>query len=195
MPIVAMSIEKSLQFQAQEERVSNVYTLDSGVDFNDDWGGVAEAIAGLEASISASDVVARSYTVWNLADAEIDRVIIDAGDINVPGTLPTDSLYKECAYLFRWPLSRSPVLKRRRWLSKWLHTGRSLSGTNAHRSGQAPLTQSEMDNALASYAAPLNNFGTVFPGYSSVVFCDAQGERPGAPFMKPFVEHRQFHRR
>lgn len=192
MPIVAMQLNKVTGWQGGQEQFSNVYTLNSGVDFSDNWRQVAIDLATVEAAVSSTEITAESYTVWNLEGTKIERVILDAGDISVPGTRAPDGLYKECAYLVRWPLSRSPVLRRRRWLSKWVHTGTAFGGTNTHRSGETPLSETAMNSFLDSYARPISS-GAAFtlPG---VVFCDGNGEEPGEPFMKPYLEHRQFHR-
>lgn len=193
MPIVAVSINKTMPFQGAQEVFSNVYTMDSGPDLSDDWSGVAQDLADLEQTIHASVVEWQDYRVWNLEGTQIERVIIDAGDLTGEGQLVGDNVYHECAVLVRWPLTRSPVLRRRRWLSKWLHVC-ALSPSSAESvGGYGPIPQTARDLILNSYAIPLREYGS--DGTAGVRFTDGSGERPGAPFIGAdgYLEHRQLH--
>lgn len=191
MPIVALAIEKEVTFQGAANRYSNVYTLDSGLaDLSDDWSGVANAIKDIEASVMTSDVTFRGYRVWNLGGSAAERVIVDAGDLAGAGAGGGGNAYMECAVLVRWPLSRSPVLRRRRWLSKWLHCPSLVNSTLDAVKGKTQLAPSDVANIKTKYVDAISDFIAV----DGTHFSDATGEVPGEGFVKPWLEHRQFHR-
>lgn len=191
MPIVFMQIFKKAPFQGREETFSNVYTLDSGLaDLSSDWSGLAETISNAEKAISSADVTWDRYVVWN-AGTPSQSVIVDAGDLSGAGQASGQRMYAECALLIEWPLSRSPVLKRRRVLRKWLHTLVVPADTSsAANSGVVGLTAATRDFVKTNYidviSGPMGPDGTVLT--------DTQGERPGEGYVKPYLEHHQFHR-
>lgn len=191
MPVVALSITKRTTFQGASEEFSNVYTLDSGVDFSNDWSAVANDVADLEKAIMSQQVTFVSYRVWNIGGTPSQNVIIDAGDLTGTGSQGAIPPYKECAVLIRWPLTRSPILRRRRWLSKWLHCVSLPLSSASEANGTLPISQADRDRILANYAVPLGN-GPGGAG-AGVFFTDGLGERPGDPEVFEFLEHRQFH--
>lgn len=194
MPLVFMQITKACFFQGKTEEFSNVYCLESGVDISDDWRAVAEKIANLEKSIMHEGARWVRYTVWNATGSKNDRIIIDAGDLDGTGTLPDPGVYRECAVLVTWSLPRSPVLKRYRRMSKWIHCiGGGPANIDSAPRGDIQLPQAFRDSIITKYAEPMRDLSSLPAPFNTVEFRNVDGTSPGAPAVHPWIEHRQFH--
>jgi hypothetical protein len=98
-------------------------------------------------------------------------------------------LYKEVCALFAWPLPRSPVLNRKRWLRKFIRMpagGGSAFPSNVI-AGQAAIPAASQTAMLADYGNAIVNLGGF--GHS---LCTASGVLPNGPAeVRPFLYTRQ----
>jgi hypothetical protein len=187
MALFKVQITKSVSFKGNTDEFSNVYCYEGGV-VDPDWAAVVSALVAAEKTVHASAVTWVRAAVWDIGVPP--NTMRYTTSLSGTGSLSVSSgMYRECAYLIKWPLPRSTATTRSvaRSLKKWLHVCSNLAGTNTD--GTATLTPISGVSALQNYVAvaeePVAGCELVSPS----------GAVPNGPaVLHPYLEHHQFPR-
>jgi hypothetical protein len=189
MGLVVAQITKRVDFQGERNEFSNryVYRYPGNPD-------EAECLLLLTALLNAEIPVHSSLitflrgAVWG-GGAPPNRMIASAPLVAVGTAAASSQMYRECAYLIKWPLPRAFGLLRstQRSLKKWLHSCSNLAGTDT--TGNTQLTALSGVSALQTYA---NTVDTPRPDALLVSPSDVRPNGP--PTLHPYLEHHQFPR-
>jgi hypothetical protein len=194
MAVFAVAIKKSVVWRGGGAEFSNVYHYNTNVGQTFEDRVVIDALVAAEKTIydqGVSFVSARTYGPTDGTQADnVMREVVDLGGKGAAFDSATN--YREGAWLIQWPLTRSPVLKRKRFLRKWVHTRySSLFNADGVSSGAT----------AAPFAAlqPLRDYAAVAAepriGAGTYNLCTKKGDQFQAPAVVfPFYEHRQFGR-
>ena len=191
MAVFAVYIEKEVKYFGQARPIGNTYHYQTlpGQAFND-AGVVAEVVAA-EKAILPSSVTFREARTWGPTDGEaFDNVMRETIPLSGVGafTEPT-SLYREACVLFVWPLPRSPVTNRRRWLRKFMRLAvASTSMSPSVIAGIDPIPETQRQYLIDTYADAVTEVG----GVETIGLCTADGAEPeGPPEVRPYYYTRQ----
>lgn len=191
MAVFAVYIEKEEEYFGGVRVFGNTYhysTLPTAT-FND--AAIASAVAEAERQITQSAVTFTAWRTWGPTDGPvIDNIIRDDGALSGPGlAVDSASMYREACVLVRWPLERSAVLNRKRWLRKFIRLpGSQAQGWSSDViGGYAALQQAFRDEIRAEYADPVTEIGIDGPALST-----ALGDLPTGPAeVMPYMYTRQ----
>jgi hypothetical protein len=192
MGVFAVYIEKEEAYFGGLRRFGNIYHFETspGQIFDDD--NIANTVAGLEKKITSNEVEFVAWRTWGPTDGPvIDSIIRDEGQLSGTGLAQaTSSMYREVCFLVTWPLTRSALFNRKRWLRKFIRvpgvSSQSLVGGIS--SGTLPLTTALINEINTAYTAPINSIGTVDP----LRLCTALGDVPTGPgTVRPYLYTRQ----
>lgn len=149
MATYGLRIIKSSPYFGSNEQFGNTYhyTTQIGEPFPDEE--LALYIREAERLVTANDVNFIGWETWGPTDGSLfENVMRDQGVWNIPGAgTPQSGMYREVCALVTWPIPRSPLLNRRRWLRKFIRLpafpGASVGAAVA--AGIEPLAQSQRD--------------------------------------------------
>lgn len=191
MAVFALYIEKQLPYFGGMEVFGNTYhySTQAGEPFPD--ADLALFVAQQEQAITSSRVDFVGWRTWGPTDgAIIDNIIREAGEFSFPGLGPANAgAYNESCSLPTWPLPRSPVLNRQRWLRKFLRLGFGASTLSAGAlEGSAPLPPANQAEIIA-YADAVRSPPVL--GIEDSL-CTALGVEPNGPStVRPYLFTRQ----
>jgi hypothetical protein len=180
MPVFAVYIEKEVDYFGGSQVMGNTYhyQTDPLEPFND--AGFAAAVADAEKTVTSSQVRFTGWRTWGPTDGPvIDSIIRDSGPLSGTGSQAAQvGMYAEACALFAWPLPRSPVLNRKRWLRKFIRMpgGGGVAWTPAIYAGQAKLTSAQKTAMLNGYGTPVMD-----PGFFGHQLCTADGVLTNGP--------------
>lgn len=191
MAVYALYIEKEVSYFGGVVVMGNTYHYLTafGEPFRD--AAVAEEVAEAEKTITTNEVAFVGWRTWGPTDGPIiDNIIRDAGPLSGVGFgAATQSMYREACALVTWPLERSAVLNRRRWLRKFIRLPSSPTGTfsSGVQSGQVAMTAAQQDAMVTSYANAVREVS--IEGHE---LCTAAGDVPIGPAeVRPYLYTRQ----
>ena len=191
MAVFAVSIVKSVSYAGAQREFGNTYhyQTDVGQPFPDRE--LAEAVAEAERNVTSNEVNFVRWVTWGPTDgSRFDNVMREDGALSGTGDISHSNVpvYREVCSLVTWPLSRSPVTNRKRWLRKFLRMGVGASPSVESINGSGPLTVS-MQVALETYAVDVL---TPVGGALSVRLSTADGDEPVAdPIVREYMYTRQ----
>jgi hypothetical protein len=194
MAVFAVAIKKSCQWRGAAAEFSNVYhynTLPSQGFGDRDVIDALVAAEKLVHDVGVSFVEARTFGPTDGTQADnVMREVVDLGGTGQYGE--DQAAYREGAWLIQWPLTRSPVLKRKRFLRKWVHSrAAALLTTSNSTSGTSPASFASLQ-PLRDYAAVAAEPVVAAGSYNLCTKDGAVFQGPGVVF--PYYEHRQFGR-
>lgn len=176
MAVFAVYIEKSAFFEGQERVFGNTYhyETDAGQTFDDE--AIATSVAAAEKTFTFSVVDFLRWRTWGPTDGSaFDSVIRDEGSLSGSGAVAGGAtVYPEVCALAVWPLPRSPVTNRKRWLRKFyrLALGPSDPGANVS-SGQGRYSAAQKDAFVAEFQPITRAVGLG----TDISLCTAAGDR------------------
>lgn len=178
MAVFAVYIEKTALWRGSTRVFGNTYhyRTDPGQLFTDEE--VADWVATTESYFLASDVKISRVTTWGPTDqTEFDSVIRFSEARNIPGTVVlTKPMFREVGVLASWPLPRSPVTNRKRWLRKFYRSCPiDATITDAQLEGADPLTQDQR-NTMWGHLQDIERAQSSTTG--TVALCTSQGDLP-----------------
>ncbi len=191
MATFAVYIEKEIDYFGGSQRMGNTYhfqtqTLEA---FNDAT--LAEYLAAEEKKVSSPAVRFVGWRTWGPTDGPvIDSIIRDEGPLSGVGTgNSATGIYAEACSLVVFPLPRSPVLNRRRFLRKFLRHSFGIGAlTNEIAQGADPLPAGNIASLL-SYANNVATPPTLGTGRS---LSNSLGVvTNGPPEVRPYLYTRQ----
>lgn len=161
MPVFAVYIQKVTSYFGELRVLGNTYHYRTNFleAFRDEL--VAQQCATAEKNVTTSDYLFQRWQTWGPTDGDkFENVMREDGELSGSGALsPPTGQYAELCSLVVWPLPRSPVTNRKRWLRKFLRGGLGVSspGTGALR-GATELPTAALD-ALRTYANDVRDQG------------------------------------
>lgn len=190
MATFAVYIEKRMRFKGTDNTFGNTYHYEQETTDPFQDVGVINAVADAEAAIMDQSVEFVRGTTWGPTDGpEVDNVIRETVELDQVAAFaaPTTFAYRTCALLVSWPMPRTEVLNRRRWLRKFIRPVGGLDLTSEQKAGVEPVPQEVKDFVLSNYAEPIR-----VVTLSTATLANEQGvEHNGAPFVGDFVTTRQ----
>lgn len=127
----AVSVTMAHPFRGASELFSNVFHYDADLVAVTNDGVIDAVVAGLKAAYPSSVGFrqARLYGPTNQGQlANVTRLIKDLTG-NGTATMTGGSFYPELAFFVSMYVGRNPATGRKRFLRKWLHTGKMPSAT------------------------------------------------------------------
>lgn len=159
MAVFGLQTRKEIQYQGALSPFGNTYHFETlaGQVFNDS--AVADQVIALERNVTSSRVRFTGWTTFGPTDGTaLENVIREDGIVNLSGFGSLQNgVYNECCSLIVWPMPRSPILNRKRWMRKFLRLGfGGAQLTAAEAQGEAPLNGA-LKTVLTDYATGLLN--------------------------------------
>jgi hypothetical protein len=195
MALRLFSITKRADFQGRTEEWSNVYCYDTAASSGAQFQAIIDDLVTAEKAVHSTQVTyvrAMVYTTQGL------NGILDLGakyyetTLSGAGTATAGVLYRECAFLVKWPMDPTTDIFGRsyhRALKKWLHSCTDLGGGAAIQQGNGAIA-APATTILNTYA---NAVITAVDG--SALVAPGTGDGPtGGHVIHPYLEHRQFPR-
>jgi hypothetical protein len=191
MSVFAVYIQKETDYFGGRRKFGNTYHYQTAPaqPFNDQ--AVVDQIVAAERPVTDNQVDFVGWTTWGPTDGStFDNVIRESGELSgTGGNTIADAYYKEACMLVVWPMPRSPVTNRRRWLRKFLRMSGPSGLSPNQLSGQDPLTPADRSLMVTTYADPVT---VVTSGGASSELCSEDGVLPNAdPIVRPFLYTRQ----
>lgn len=193
MAVFAVYIKKETEYQGGLREFGNTYhyRTNSGQVFNDE--NVINSVADAERAVTSDKVTFVQGTTWGPVDGpQFNSVMRGSVELSGTGNSPSPAgMYKEACILAVWPMERSALTNRRRWLRKFLRMatiGVSISAEEA--SGSAKIQESDLDIFVSAYVDPVTVVGGLAgDGYE---LCNEDGQIPNAPgLVRPYYYTRQ----
>jgi hypothetical protein len=155
MAVFAVYIQKSTPYQGATRMFGNTYhyTTDTLDPFDDAL--AAQQIHDAEKAVCSPLVRFEGWRTWGPTDGvAFDSVIRDEGTFADNGTGSSEAaMYREACALVVWPLSRSALTNRKRWLRKFL---RLAAGTTVEPepvyAGAEPMSGALQGQLVTNYA-------------------------------------------
>jgi len=192
MAVFAVYIEKEEDYFGGKKRFGNIYHFETspGQIFDDD--NIANTVANLERKITSTEVDFVAWRTWGPTDGPvIDSIIREEGVLSGTGLgTSSGSMYREVCFLVTWPLDRSAVLRRKRWLRKFIRVPGlpTIALPSNVVAGVAALSAAAIADVNSNYTDPMNSIGTVDP----LRLCTALGDVPNGPgTVRPYLFTRQ----
>lgn len=194
MATFAVSIRKQSQYFGELRTFGNTYhySTDVGEPFDDE--AVATSVAIAEKEITQSTVEFIGWESWGPTDgAPLANVMRASGEFDGFGEgVASPGTYKEACALVVWPIARSPVFNRKRWLRKFIRVpGYSFEVTAPDvLAGSAPMSAG-MQGALVAFGNDVKNIPY---GASTANLSTEDGERMPVGTnaeVRPFLFTRQ----
>lgn len=194
MAVFAWSIEKEGRYFGQPVRFGNTYHyLTDLVEFARD-AEVAQQLIEAERQVLASDIRVVGWKSWGPTEGtEFANVMREDGVVDLPGLrTPLPAQYMESCALVVWPLPRSPVTNRKRWLRKFLRKASSGFETDPVIAGKDPMDSGARDFFNGNYIEAVTTIATID---GTKQLCTEDGTLPnGAGEVRPFYYTRQIGR-
>jgi hypothetical protein len=166
-------VTKQLTFRNSPELFSNVYHYD--VDpIGPTWDAIADAVVAAERPIYPFAVSYKQVRVYGPTNgSKVDNVTQLIKDLTGSGSHATTGglMYPELAYYVSMYVGRNPATGRKRFLRKWLHTTKRLSGSGAVV--DADLIDTTTRDMLENWFETMKNISV--DGFSYPI-CTPQGD-------------------
>ncbi len=192
MGVFAIYIEKEEAYFGGLRRFGNTYHYRTapGQTLQDE--SLANEIAAAEKRVTSATVDFVGWRTWGPTDGPIiDNIIREDGVLTGPGLGGSNSsMYREVCALVVWPLARSRVLNRKRWLRKFIRIpGLEAASIPAGvAAGTEPLSQALIDQFNNTYTSAVVEIG----GLETIGLCTSLGDEPTeAGTVRPFLYTRQ----
>ncbi len=193
MSVFAVHITKKTQYAGGLREFGNTYHYRTlpGQTFQDV--DVINEVAAAERQVTSEEVTFVRGVTWGPTDGtKFDNVMRETVDLTGPGSSPSpEGMYREACILAVWPMPRSPVTNRKRWLRKFLRMGTigtSISPQEA--SGAAALSFADRALFVSGYVDPVTQVGG--PSGDSYELCSEDGDLPNKPgLVRPYYYTRQ----
>lgn len=195
MAAFAIYIEKSFIYEGSEQVFGNTYHLQAdGIEPFDDEAASLE-IAAAERAVTELRVNFKRWVTWGPTDGpEIDNVMRADGALAGTGAVNfSDPLYASSCIIVRWPLPRSPVTNRKRFLRKFLRNAVGVGTANPGLAeGRNPLSADAI-TAMLAYATDVR---TVVTASGTYELCNERGDVAtlDTPVVNPYLQTRQIGR-
>lgn len=193
MAVFAIYIEKETEYFGERRKFGNIYHYRTapGELFND--ANVAQAVHDAEQNVLSPDADFVGWQSYGPTDGPVfDNVMREDGTFADSGNaLAGASMYAEACLLCVWPLARSPVTNRKRWLRKFIRLGATAPVfTDAQLRGADALTSTQLAYILTNYIEPVTTVTGVVG--SDHPLCTEDGDTPEKPGLcRPFLYTRQ----
>lgn len=192
--IYAFSIRKTRQWRGQTQGFSNLYHYSIAAPTEQGLIEVLDALKAAEQPIHDSEttfVEGRSWGPVN-PDGKGGRMEAVRQFSGTGGQTVTPNMYRECAYLIKWPLGRYGSKNRPQFLRKWIHSAVSTLGTNNGMDGNSDLGAAS--TALTTYMGKVRSMVPVV-GQTPLDLKSASGHVPTASgSLYKWLEHHQYGR-
>lgn len=195
MPVYAVNIQHRFDYRGETQNGGNTYHYEFGSDVpgdNQTFESLADEIAVIHANIIPSTLDIGRVSIWGPTDGpEADSVMVYDeidGRSGVVGAALTPA-YRTVAVLCVWPLPRSPITNRKRWLRKFLRPVDAFEFGNDELAGRASIQGGIGDTMLQEYLQAITTPATT---NGTVDICTADGTLPTAdPVYRDFLRTRQ----
>jgi hypothetical protein len=195
MALRYFAIYKKTDFQGRSEEWANVYLYDTTASTDTALSSIIDGIVAAEKAVHSSLVTftrAAVYTTSGLNGVtDFGSMIYEKSLAGAGTVIPSGGVYKECAFLVKWPLPRKTGLfgaGKHRSLKKWVHACSTLNAGAVGIEGNAPIAAAAI-TLLSNYAAAVSQASDG----SQLVAPDGTGTVQGVE-IHPYLEHRQFPR-
>ena len=193
MPVYAIYTNKRAFYRDHEEDMGNTYHYKFPTPATDEeLTEVLDRIITLEQSITPNEINFIGGTAWGPTDGpEVDSVM----RIDVERDLTGDLLEQFASYAtaslnIRWPLPRSPLLNRKRWLRKYMRQCGVPSVTSREAQGRDPISAAAKGDISSRYVNSIHPLG--FTSLPDLSLCTADGvEALGPGVVRNFYTTRQ----
>lgn len=193
MAVFAVHIKKRTQYAGGPQEFGNTYhyRTDLGQTFLDE-DVIAEVVAA-ERQITSQDVTFVQGTSWGPTDGpDFDNVMRGSVELSGTGNSPSPpGMYREACILAVWPMERSPVTNRKRWLRKFIRMasiGASISPEEA--SGAVAIQAADLSVFASAYVGPVTAVGGA--SGNAYELCSEEGVLPSAAgLVRPYYYTRQ----
>jgi hypothetical protein len=198
MALYAVSIEKDTVFHGRTERFANIYYFE-GPSFqagDANYKRVCDALVAAERLVHNSEVFFRGARIWSSGGTIAQNVTLGMFDYSGPGAMgSTSPLHAETAVLVQWECSRTNILGRKVYLSKYIRSQHlPAGGTFDMARGKEALT-SQAKALYKAYADTVQNIEAA-PG-AFFLLASPTGRLPRAGDIgevDSFVRSREFRR-
>lgn len=192
MAVFAVYIEKETSYRGEQKSFGNTYHFETSPTqvFNDQ--AVADQVKALEERVTSNKVTFTGWRTWGPTDGPaFENVIRETGELSGTGTNPSPSgMYKEACVLVVWPMPRSEVTNRRRWLRKFLRMGSvGTSITAEMAAGSERMDDTIRQLFLDEYATPLLSIQSSVDDLTLVSEDGVASDQP--PVIRPYYFTRQ----
>lgn len=178
MAVYAFHIQKEMDYKGVREPFGNTYHYLEGPD--DEWGetefsDLGVAVARLEQAYMPGGVAFTQFTVWGPTDGpENENVIVLTQDLDFNGTQTAvePTTFRTTAALVYWPIPRSPVHNRRRWLRKFFRPIEGVTADENFWNGTGTIPDDEREQFVDDY---VNACRTVATGGGNGELCSEDG--------------------
>lgn len=195
MAVFAIHVDLEGTYFGQTQKWGNTYhyKTNTAEPFRDQE--FALQVIDAQRRVTPSDVKFTGWQTWGPTDGPMfDNVMREDGQVNDFGIgTPNAGQYVESCILAIWPMSRSPITNRKRWLRKFLRSGTTNLGLNdATISGKAAITAGGLTDIRDNYIIPVT---TLEAATGAVQLCNEDGDEPNDPgFARPYLFTRQIGR-
>lgn len=191
MAVFAIYIEKSAMYFGERRTFGNTYHYSTNAleGFQDQT--VAEEIAAAETSVTSDAVTFERWQSWGPTDGpQFENVMREEGDLSGTGMLPISAgVYREACALVVWPLTRSAVTNRKRWLRKFLRSAPGTDGVSADVATGAEALPASAITALENYATRVQ---TIDYATGEAELSTAEGDlHQSSGVVRPYLYTRQ----
>jgi hypothetical protein len=190
--VYAVYIQKRESYHGAVRLFGNTYhyrTIPAQV-FSD--AAVALEVATAERSITSNDVEFVGWKTWGPTEGnDFDNVMREVGTFAFSGDgAAAGAMYREACLLAVWPLPRSPVYNRRRWLRKFIRLPNPTTAFSANvMAGVDPIPTATQSLINSGYIQAVES---VLTGGSQAELCTELGvDRSGPGLVRPYLFTRQ----
>lgn len=194
MAVFAVRTLKRASYFGDSRIFGNTYHYQppAAVPFDDE--AAALACIAAERTVTSSEVEFIGWSSWGPTDgSDFDNVMRDSGQLSQQGLVGlTIPMYREICSLVVWPLPRSPITNRRRWLRKFLRSAPgAISSPYAELEGNVPLSSAVQEQFDTQYIPDV----TVQGAGNDIFLCTEDGTEPTGPGeVRPYLYTRQIGR-
>lgn len=191
MAVFATRIIKEAEFQGAMRRFGNTYHYNAPLSapFNDQE--IGEGLADLEGTITSSSVRFVGWQTWGPTDGDaVDNVMREDGELDFTGDgMAQTDVFREVCMLLVWPLPRSEVRNRKRWLRKFIRMAAPSDNdlSAGVYAGVDPIDSNAVSSVEASYLEPVRS--TFFADLE--LSTDDGTETTGPGVVRPYMITRQ----
>lgn len=195
MSVFAVRIVKKDRYGGGEKEFGNTYHFETNTLEAFDDASVALMLAAEEKKIVQQTVDFVRWESWGPTDgAKFDNVMREKQPLSGTGAgLTITGMYREAAVVVVWPLPRSPITNRRRWLRKFIRCPAPVgaSFTDGMISGADAMTTT-VKQAFLDYANAVVGSGFLNMGAE---LCTEDGVQSNAPpIVRDFIVTRDIGR-
>lgn len=162
MAVFALRVVKQAAFEGSFREFGNTYHYRTNPDEPFEDASVANQVAEAERQVTSNAIEFIRWETWGPTDGtEFDNVLRESGALDGFGAIALSvPLMREYGALVTWPLPRSPITNRKRWLRKFLRSAPGGSLTTAQAETGGPLPAANLA-ALEDYAATVRDITSV----------------------------------